>query len=192
MMVAVNHADAIRLLKSGKPGEKQQALCYLVEHATADAAPALVSALRDPDPKVAEAAAAALWSLWHRSGEPETDRLLMEGMTCMENRVWDDALAHFDQVIQRNPLFAEGYNKRATVYYLMGEYRKSVEDCQRTLALNPHHFGALSGEGLCHVALGELPRALRCFQQALAVHPHMSAARRNIALVLRAMGFGEN
>jgi tetratricopeptide (TPR) repeat protein len=69
------------------------------------------------------------------------------------------------------PSFAEGYNKRATVYYLLQEYEEAIQDCRSTLALNPYHFGALSGLGLCYAALQDLESALFWFEKAFTLHP---------------------
>ncbi len=72
---------------------------------------------------------------------------------------------------------AQAYNKRATTLYLMQRYHESIEDCVTTLQLNPHHFGAASGMGLCHVALREHQQALSAFELALAIHPGLSQMR---------------
>src|SRR5262245_46063266 len=84
----------------------------------------------------------------------------------------------------RAPDFAEGWNKRATVRYLRGDYTGAIADCEETLARKPHHFGALSGQGLCHVALGQYHEAAGLFRRTLAVHPQLAAARQNLSAVL--------
>ena len=73
------------------------------------------------------------------------------------------ALRHYTEVIEMAPNFAEGYNKRATVGYLLRDFPRAIEDCKATLALNPNHFGALSGMGLCHLGRAAQP-ALICRQ----------------------------
>ena len=84
------------------------------------------------------------------------------------------------RIIARAPRFAEGWNKRATVRYLAGNYDGSIADCRETLKRKPHHFGALSGQGLCHMALGQYQQAADLFTRTLAVHPHLDAARHNL------------
>jgi len=140
--------------------------------------------LRGDDPERAARAEAALWVMWSRSGIPEVDALLRAGVDAMERRDAGEADACFARIIGQAPGFAEGWNKRATLRYVTGDYEGSVADCRETLARNPHHFGALSGQGLCHMALGQYREAAALFRRALDVHPHLRAARRNLAVAL--------
>ena len=143
-----------------------------------------LSILRGDDPAEAARAEAALWTLWCRSGDADVDRLLREGVEAMERQDLATAEACFTRVIARAPGFAEGWNKRATVRFLAGRYDGSIADCRETLARNPSHFGALSGQGLCHLALGQYREAAGLFRRTLEVHPHLEAARRNLVLAL--------
>ena len=136
--------------------------------------------LRGIDGTRAGRAAAALWEMWHRSGDERLDGLLREGIRAMERGDLPEADAVFTRLIAAAPGFAEGWNKRATVRYLAGDYAGSVADCRETLVRNPNHFGALSGQGLCHLALGEHREAADLFRRALAVHPHLASARVNL------------
>jgi len=122
---------------------------------------------------VRETAEQALWSVWHRSGKPEVDARLHDGIMAMQRGAFEEAAAIFTEVIEMAPDFAEGYNKRATTYYLMQEYEKSIRDCDQTITLNSVHFGALSGAGLCYLGLRNLPKALDYFERAIAVNPNM-------------------
>ena len=115
----------------------------------------------------------SIWSIWIESGEVSLDDLMIRGIVAMNTRDFDAALASFDAIVEAAPDFAEGWNKRATLFYLMERYDDSVRDVERTLALEPRHFGALSGMGLISVALGDEAIALDWFEQALAVNPHM-------------------
>jgi tetratricopeptide (TPR) repeat protein len=99
----------------------------------------------------------------------------------MQNRRLEEAEECFNRVIQTQPQFAEGWNKRATVRYMRKDFAGSIADCQETLARNPHHFGAASGQGLCHMSLGQAREAAICFRRALEVHPHLDAVRMNLA-----------
>jgi len=141
-------------------------------------------ALRGDDPAAAARAEAALWQMWGTSGAPEIDRLFARGIEAMERRDLIAAEAVFTDVIHRAPDFAEGWNKRATVRYLDGNHGAAIADCEETLARKPHHFGALSGQGLCHMALGQYREAADLFRRTLAVHPHLEAARHNLAAAL--------
>ncbi|HEX7787892.1 MAG TPA: tetratricopeptide repeat protein [Methylomirabilota bacterium] len=144
-----------------------------------------LAALRGDDPALAARAEAALWQIWSRSGDSETDRLLREGVEAMERQELHQAIALFTGIIERAPAFAEGWNKRATARYVARDFAGAVEDCVETLARNPNHFGALSGQGLCHMALGQYRQAAALFRRALEVHPHLIAANHNLAAALR-------
>ena len=146
--------------------------------------PEALAALRGPDPVLAARAEAALWEIWCRSGVPEIDRLLRQGIEAMERRELEDAIALFGRIIERAPDFAEGWNKRATARYVAEDYPGAVADCEETLARNPNHFGALSGQGLCHVELGQFNEAADVFRRTLAVHPHLGSARNNLRAAL--------
>jgi len=142
------------------------------------------AALRGDDARLARRAEAALWELWHRAGDPDVDALLRRGIVALQQGELAEAERLFDLVIARAPHFAEGWNKRATVRYLAKSYCGSIEDCRETLARNPRHFGALSGQGLCHLALGEHREAAALFRRAIAVHRHLEGARHNLAVAL--------
>jgi tetratricopeptide (TPR) repeat protein len=146
--------------------------------------PEALAALRGEDPAAAARAAAELWEMWHRSGDPRLDATLREGIEAMERRDFAGAEAIFGRLVADAPAFAEGWNKRATVRYLLHDYRGSIADCRETLARNPNHFGALSGQGLCHLALGEHAEAAAMFRRALAVHPRLGGARENLRAAL--------
>lgn len=143
-----------------------------------------LAALRGDDPAAAARAANTLWQMWHRAGDARLDRLLREGIEAMEGQDLVTADATFTRLIEEAPAFAEGWNKRATVRYMAGDYAASIVDCQETLARNPHHFGALSGQGLCHLMLGQFGEAAELFRRTLAVHPHLGSARSNLRAAL--------
>jgi tetratricopeptide (TPR) repeat protein len=122
------------------------------------------------------AAEQAIWGIWMESGDDEIDQLLLQGSILMSFRSYGAALGHFNEVIERRPAFAEGWNKRATVYYLIGEYDKSIADCEKVLALEPRHFGALSGLSLIYTQLEDDAKALDALEKAVHVHPHLRNA----------------
>jgi len=141
----------------------------------------LFEALRAaPSDEAAGPIEAEIWTLWTRTGDRETDRLMASGMAAMAVQRYRLALAAFDRVIERAPGFAEGWNKRATVHFLTGDYHSSVADVEQTLALEPRHFGALSGLALIALELGEEERALDAFEAALDIHPWLSGRDTHI------------
>jgi len=141
-----------------------------------------LAALQGDDPLLAATAEAVLWRLWCRAADPETAHLFRAGVEAMQRRQLAEAEELFSRVVEREPDFAEGWNKRATVRFLRKDFSRSVEDCRQTLMRNRNHFGAASGQGLCHMSLGEFREAAVCFRRALEIHPHLAAARHNLAL----------
>ena len=142
--------------------------------------PLLLQRLRDKDDGVRGAAEQALWRLWSRSGDAAVDRLLAEGIEQMQAARFEEAVATFSEVIRRKPSFAEGWNKRATAYYLAGDYQRSLADCAQVVKRNPQHFGALSGRGQVHFRLEQYEKALAWWRRALRVNPNMPGVAMNI------------
>jgi tetratricopeptide (TPR) repeat protein len=145
---------------------------------------ALFEALRDTqDEARAAALTAEIWARWLDSGNNAVNERLRVGSSAMDGGNWPVAVAAFDEVVTMAPDFAEGWNKRATLRYFMGQHEASIADCARVLALEPRHFGALSGLGMIHVVLGEYSKAINWFERALAVNPHMPAVRENVSML---------
>ena len=132
------------------------------------------------DSQAARAAEAEIWRIWIESGQEEIDALMVKGIAAMGNRQFDDAISIFGQITERAPRFSEGWNKRATAYYLNEDLVASVEDIRRTLALEPRHFGAISGMGLIFLSLGDQAGALNAFEAVLVIHPHSPGARERV------------
>jgi len=141
-----------------------------------------MDALKGDDAELAATAEAILWRSWCRSGSGEADRIFRVGVDAMQKGKLEDAEQRFSRVIELMPGFAEGWNKRATVRFMRRNFAGSIADCQETLARNPNHFGAASGQGLCHLSRGEFREAAICFRRALEIHPHLSAVRYNLSL----------
>ncbi|MCC7050064.1 MAG: tetratricopeptide repeat protein [Alphaproteobacteria bacterium] len=120
----------------------------------------------------------AVWQIWGEIEDDDVAFLYRRGVEAMSADRPDDALGFFTEVTKRAPDFAEGWNKRATVLYLMGDFAASVVDVEHTLALEPKHFGALSGLGMIYLQLGRDAAALKAFEAALKVHPFLSGARQ--------------
>jgi tetratricopeptide (TPR) repeat protein len=136
----------------------------------------LVRTLRDPDAETRERAERAMWEIWARSGDADVDKLYQTGIAQMNAGELRDAIATFGKVIERKPEFAEGWNKRATLYYLLGDLRRSLADCDETIKRNPYHFGALSGYVLIYVQLEYYDRALEYSRRALEINPNLDRA----------------
>ena len=142
---------------------------------------ALFEALKSTDDlAAARAAEVEIWRIWIDSGHSDIDALMVEGVVSMGDQRWEDAIAIFGQITERAPGFAEGWNKRATAYYLNEDYVASVEDIRRTLALEPRHFGAISGMGLIFLSRGDQAGALAAFEAVVAIHPNSPGARARI------------
>ncbi len=119
-----------------------------------------------------------IWSIWIEANDDELNRLMHEGTRAMQIGDLDFAARLFTDITEIAPEFAEGWNKRATVYYLIGEYDQSIADCMVVLELEPRHFGALSGLGLIYSSQEDDEEALRWFQEALMQNPHMPSIRQ--------------
>jgi tetratricopeptide (TPR) repeat protein len=129
-----------------------------------------------------------IWQIWAESDDAEARRLMREGVIAMAQGQYRAALERFDRLIGKAPDFAEGWNKRATVYYLMRDYPASVLDIERTLELEPRHFGALSGLGLIYDAIDQPAAALRSFEAAVAINPHLETTKERIRELHRELG----
>jgi tetratricopeptide (TPR) repeat protein len=165
--------QALAALGKPDPQERRQGALGLAAAGRMGDAPALVAALRDSDELVRAIAEEALWAVWSRSGDERIDDLFRRGVSEMNGERFGEAIATFTRVIQLRPDFAEGWNKRATAYYLAGEYRRSLADCDEVIKRNPQHFGALSGYGQIYLQLGQPEKALEYFRRALEVNPNL-------------------
>ena len=143
-----------------------------------------LAALRGPDAARAAQAESALWAMWCRSGRPDLDTRLADAIAVMERRDFAGAETRLTALIETAPWWAEVWNKRATVRYLAADYPGSIADCRETLTRAPQHFGALAGQGLCHMALEQYGPAAVMFRRALEVHPRLQAVRQNLRSAL--------
>jgi tetratricopeptide (TPR) repeat protein len=164
---------------------RRHAVQALRETGTMRDLPALARALRDPDPIVRALAENAMWEVWSRSGDEEIDHLLLLGSEEMRASHLGSAVEIFTRIIERRPDFAEGWNKRATAYFLLGEHRKSLADCDEVMKRNPYHFGALSGYGMIYLQLDQPARALEYFERALRVNPNLAGVEEAAATLRR-------
>ena len=131
---------------------------------------------------------AMIWGIWTSAEDDELDRLMAIGSAAMNAGRFERALESFNAIIEGDPGFAEGWNKRATLYYLMGRYDESIADVERTLVLEPRHFGALSGMGLIYTELEDAKTALSWFEQAIEVNPYMPGIALRAAYLRKLLG----
>lgn len=115
-----------------------------------------------------------IWSTWIQHEDGSINRLMQVGIKAMADRRLDDAAEVFTALIDKAPDYAEAWNKRATVYFIQGKLALSSADVEQTLALEPRHFGALSGLGQIEMLRGNGDAALRAFEDAVKVHPRMA------------------
>ena len=131
---------------------------------------------------------ASIWDLWMQSGDPQVDKLMTFSVAAMSARSFDLAVGYLDTIVKLKPDFAEGWNKRATVWWLMDEYGKSIADIERTLALEPRHFGALSGLGMIMQGMGEKQKAMTAYKRALEVDPHLDGVKAAVDTLEKELG----
>ena len=136
-------------------------------------------------PEAARPIEHSIWAIWFEHSDNAVALLMHRGIEEMNRGDNLKALGTFDQVVKIAPDFAEGWNKRATVHYLLGNHEESLGDIEKTLTLEPRHFGALSGRGLVYTALDQPEPALAAFEAALDVHPHMTTVRINAEALRR-------
>jgi tetratricopeptide (TPR) repeat protein len=175
--------QALRALSSPDTATRAEAVVWVANHGSMDDAGLLHERLRDESAFVRGFAEQGLWLLWTRSGDAAIDRQMAEASEFMQAGRLDEAIGVLTQVVKKKPAYAEGWNRRATVYYLAGEFKKSIADCDQVLKRNPRHFGALSGLGQIHVQLEQYEEALTWFRRALDVNPNMVGVEMNIKQV---------
>jgi len=172
-----SRAQALAALKRADADERRRGALGLAIVGRMEDAPALIIALRDTDERVRVVAEQALWAVWSRSGDARVDELFARGVAQMGEQRLPEAIATFTRVIELKPDFAEGWNKRATAYFLAGEFRRSLKDCGEVVKRNPQHFGVLSGYGQIYLELDQPEKALEYFRRALEVNPNLEGVQ---------------
>ncbi|MGX9142984.1 hypothetical protein [Mesorhizobium sp. 128a] len=136
---------------------------------------------RERNEKAAERIAGRIWGEWFQSGSASIDLMMQWSQKAMDDQKFDVALDFLDQVVTLQPKYAEGWNRRATVHYMMRNFGKSMSDIDQTLQLEPRHFGALSGLAQIMAATGHKQSALEAWQKVLAIYPMMRSAQDQVA-----------
>jgi tetratricopeptide (TPR) repeat protein len=141
-----------------------------------------------PNTAEAEIIAAEIWTIWHHTPNPVAARHMAEGATAMDAGDAAAALRSYDATIAAAPDFAEGWNRRATLYYMIGELQASINDIEKTLALEPRHFGALSGLALIREAQHKWFEALEALHRVSKIHPKMPQLQERLDQLSRQLG----
>jgi tetratricopeptide (TPR) repeat protein len=179
--------QAVRDIGSADVEVRRLAAAWMGEFGTSADLPTLFNALHDQDDLVRALSENSIWQVWSRSGDPKVDGLFAVGVEQMNHGQAQAAIDTFSEIIRLKPDFAEGWNKRATVYFFIGEYDKSLRDCDEVIKRNPKHWGALSGYGQIYLQLDKPEQALPYFQRALAANPNLHQIERAIELLKQAL-----
>lgn len=130
-----------------------------------------------------------IWQIWLQHDNDDVEQLMVVGTQRMNAQRYAEAMVVFNRLTESFPNYAEGWNKRATLHYMLGNYAASISDIEKTLALEPRHFGALSGLGMVYLQQEELSKAKQAFEDLIAVHPNSPNAQQNLELVEEQLRF---
>ena len=125
-----------------------------------------------------------IWDIWHETNDPLIEANFYRGLESMRTGDLLMAVAFFTRVIDKNPNFAEGWNKRATVYYMLGKFDASMMDIHETLKLEPRHFGAMDGMGLIFIHLEQFDKAIDIYNRMLEIFPNNSSTKQKKEMLL--------
>jgi len=177
----LNHQQARKALSHAEPQQRINGMNQLLKLGTAKDASLVYALLDDAEPSVRQVALGTVWQLWGKSGNAAIDKLYQKGLDHMQDGDTPKAIQVFSTIIAKRPEFAEAWNKRATVYYMSGEYELSMNDCQEVLKRLPQHFGALVGYAQMLAERSQPERALELMEQASKVNPYLANAELMMA-----------
>ena len=172
----LNYQQSLKALKHADPERRIVGMQQLLKLGAAKDASAVYPLLGAPEPEVRNVALGTVWQLWGRSGDAAIDKLYQLGLDHMKDGDAPQAIKVFSDIIAKRPAFAEAWNKRATVYYMMGEHDASIKDCEEVLKLLPQHFGALVGYAQMLAERSQPEKALELMQRASKVNPYLANA----------------
>ncbi len=156
---------------------------------TAPELPGLFEQLREAsDEDDARAIESRIWQHWMTAPDEPSELLMSQINLAMAAEELTLALALCDELVESTPDFAEGWNRRATLHYMMGDSDSSVADIRETLVREPRHFGAISGLGLIFMRHDNFDAALDAFEQVLVISPSSASARMNIDYIRNEAG----
>ena len=130
---------------------------------------------------------ASIWEIWYDSGKSEIDVMMLEAAALVDSGELVAAEATYARIIEKEPLFSEGWNRRATVRFYRRDYGGSLADIEQTLKLEPRHFGAIWGLGMILGAHQDYERAIIAFEKLLEIKPNSEDARPRIELLKQAL-----
>lgn len=168
------------LLNDLVQGDAQQQLHAACALAQIGAQDELLAALRTEQSNAREMAQRGLEFLWFNAAGQKAYALLQAAHRAAETNQYEDALALLNTLTAQFPRFAEGWNRRAAVHWQLNHYAQSLADCERALQLNPHHYGAWQGIGLCKIEMGDVAGACQSLRAALKIIPHDAATRDSL------------
>jgi tetratricopeptide (TPR) repeat protein len=173
-----------RLLHSPDTASRRAAVLALGLVGTMEVNKPLARMLHDGDRNVRQMASEALWAMWFRGDGEHGDEL--QRAVRMNNP--NKAINSLNALIAKSTRFAEAYNQRAILYFRIGDYQRSIADCEVVLKLNPFHFGAQAGMAQCYMKLRKPRPALRAFRNALRIHPDLEGVEETIRALEDALG----
>ena len=177
----LNYQQARKALGHAEPQRRIHGMYQLTKLGTAKDADAVYPLLDDTQAEVRQVALATVWQLWGKSGDAAVDKLYQEGVDKMRDGDTAGAIKVFSAIIAKRPAFAEAWNKRATIYYMAGDYEMSMQDCEKVLELMPQHFGALVGFAQMLAERSQPERALALMERASKVNPYLANAELMMA-----------
>ena len=177
----LNYQQARKALGHAEPQQRINGMYQLTKLGTAKDADAVYPLLDDAQAEVRLVALATVWQLWGKSGDAAIDKLYQEGVDKMRDGDTAGAIKVFSAIIAKRPAFAEAWNKRATIYYMAGDYELSMQDCEKVLELMPQHFGALVGFAQMLAERSQPERALALMERASKVNPYLANAELMMA-----------
>ena len=130
-----------------------------------------------------------IWEIWLQHANADVEQLMLIGTQRMNTQRYAEAMVVFNRLTEIFPEYAEGWNKRATLHYILGNFDASISDIEKTLELEPRHFGALSGLGMVLIKREELNKAKQAFEDLIEVHPNSPNAKQNLELVEEKLRF---
>ncbi|MBD2178267.1 tetratricopeptide repeat protein [Pseudanabaena sp. FACHB-1998] len=146
----------------------------------------LLQDLKSEDEHIRDRATQNLWEMWFMQKGMQGLQVLRKSQTLADGGNFKQAELMLTQLIQDQPDFVEAWNRRAVLFYMQGNYKRSIKDCQKAIALNPYHFGAVHGLGLCYAAIGSYHEAIATFRIALEIQP-FSLTNKKLILECTAM-----
>lgn len=169
-----------RLFHQLQAGDHDKRLAAAMGLARAGAEALLLEGIRSDEEPVRDAAQRALEQLWFVAAGSKAYQWTEDAHQAQAHERYAEALEILNRLVDQYPHYAEGWNRRASLYWQIGEYQKSMEDCRHTLELNPQHYGAWQGLGVCQLQLGDVAAACQSLRAALHILPHDEATKRSL------------